>query len=147
MQASQNIGLLLHRIGAVMERLSERTLFEEYGLGFSQFKILYIVRDMGEVLQKDIAQALGQSEPSITRQIKLLRLAGYVSVRKDENDKKKHIIDLTTKGEQFADDALGRLNNLYEPILSTLSLKDQQELLGKLQLLYLQLETACSRSR
>jgi DNA-binding MarR family transcriptional regulator len=145
MNATQNIGLLLHRIGAVMERLSERVLFEEYGLGFSQFKILYIVQDYGEVLQKDIAASLGQSEPSVTRQIKLLSSAGYVTVRKGVDDKKKHIVSLTAKGQRFTGDALMRLNTHYEPILATLSIRDQEQLLGQLQLLYLQLETACGR--
>jgi DNA-binding MarR family transcriptional regulator len=128
-----------------MERLSEQVLFDEYGLGFSQFKVLYVVQDFGEIVQKDIAFALGQSEPSITRQVKLLSAAGYVTVRKGEDDKKKRIISLTAKGQRFMGEALARLNSHYEPILGSLSMRDQEQLLGQLQLLHIQLDSACAR--
>lgn len=126
---STNPGLLLHRIGSMMERISDKVLFEDFGLGFSQFKVLYALQHHASpIAQKDIAQFLGQTEASISRQIKLLKTAKYIQIRIDDRDKKKRLISLSPGGEGAVQGALTRLNMHYLPILSVLDSSEQDRL-------------------
>jgi DNA-binding MarR family transcriptional regulator len=136
-------GLLLHKIGAMMEHVSDKVLFEEFGIGFSQFKILYALEHHEEIQQKEIASFLGQTEASISRQIKLLSASKLVSVKKGDDDKKKHLISLTSRGRQIAFDAFSALNAHYTPVLSVLSAHEQADLAKKLSKVHSALEASC----
>ena len=136
MDIKDNPGFLLHKIGALMERTSDHVLFNEFGVGYSQFKILFALSHHEDVQQKEIAQFLGQTEASISRQIKLLREARFITITLGRDDKKKHLITLTSKGQNLLTDALSTLNRFYEPMLSTLSPKAQLELAGQLGMIH-----------
>jgi DNA-binding MarR family transcriptional regulator len=144
MNMNDNPGFLLHKIGAMMEHISDKVLFEEFGIGFSQFKILFALEHHDGIRQKDIAGFLGQTEASISRQIKLLVAAKLVSVARGADDKKTHLITLTTRGRQIASDAFTLLNSHYGPVLSVLSPHDQLELASKLSKVHLALEASCN---
>lgn len=120
MEIKKNSGFMLHKIGSMMERVSDSVLFGEYGIGYSQFKILFALSHHEDVQQKEIAQFLGQTEASISRQIKLLKQASIISITLGKDDKKKHHIALTEKGGQLMRDAFSTLNKFYAPILATL---------------------------
>lgn len=141
---NDNPGFLLHKIGAVMEHVSDKVLFEEFGIGFSQFKILFALEHHDGIQQKEIAGFLGQTEASISRQIKLLVSARLVSVKKGADDKKKHLITPTARGRQIAMDAFVSLNAHYMPVLSVLSPHEQMDLANKLSKIHSALETSCS---
>jgi DNA-binding MarR family transcriptional regulator len=143
MDIKDNPGFLLHKIGALMERTSDLTLFNEFGIGYSQFKILFALSHHEGVQQKEIAQFLGQTEASISRQIKLLREARFITITLGQDDKKKHLIALTSKGQNLLTDALGTLNRFYEPMLSSLSPKAQLELAGQLGMIHDSLMGLC----
>lgn len=144
MDIYSNPGFLLHKIGAMMERISDRVLFEEFGIGFSQFKILFALEHHEGIQQKEIATFLGQTEASISRQIKLLALSRLVTVKRGADDKKKHLVSLTARGKQIASDAFISLNSHYTPVLSVLSLSDQMDLAKKLSQVHGALELSCS---
>jgi DNA-binding MarR family transcriptional regulator len=144
MNMNDNPGFLLHKIGAMMEHISDKVLFEEFGIGFSQFKILFALEHHDGIRQKDIAGFLGQTEASVSRQIKLLVSAKLVSVTKGVDDKKKHLITPTTRGRQIASDAFSLLNVHYTPVLSVLSPHDQLELAKKLSKVHEALEASCN---
>lgn len=145
MDVSSNPGFLLHKIGAMMEHVSDHVLFDEFGIGFSQFKILFALEHhTAGIQQKDIAAFLGQTEASISRQIKLLSQAKMVGVTKGSTDKKKRIVTLTTKGRNIAADAFAALNVHYTPVLSVLSSKEQEELAQKLSKVHGALESNCA---
>lgn len=143
MDIKDNPGFMLHKIGSMMERTSDQVLFSEFGVGYSQFKILFALSHHEGVQQKEIAHFLGQTEASISRQIKLLSEAGFIIITLGEDDKKKHLITLTKKGQILLQDALGALNRFYEPILSTLTLHQQLSLAGDLSKIHDRLLGAC----
>lgn len=122
---TNNPGFMLHKIGSMMERASDQVLFNEFGVGYSQFKILFALSYHEDVQQKEIAQFLGQTEASISRQIKLLKEASFITITLGADDKKKHLITLTVKGQKMLSDALSVLNSYYLPILSVLSESEQ----------------------
>lgn len=131
---NENIGYLLHRVGFALDRHSDQVLRERLGLGFSQFKILIVLEEQNGAHQRLIAEALGQTEASISRQIKLMSADGLIVVRKSEQSKREHTVFMTTKGELIADRAMHILNEYHAPMFERLSEKQQQQLLESLRI-------------
>lgn len=133
--SKQNIGYMLHHLSAVLARNSDQVLQEQLGIGFSQFKILMIVQEASGVQQKVLAQKLGQTEASISRQIKLLTDEGLVMSQVSPSNRRQHLTYLTSRGSRVTEKAVDILNNYHAPVFARLSDKQQhllQELLGDL---------------
>ena len=95
-----------------------------------------VLRWSPHVQQRKIAEMLGQTEASISRQIKLLHgMALLQTVRPPEN-RREHITTLTTKGERFCDEAMTILNNYHSPVFARLSEKQQAAMIESLQLMH-----------
>ena len=136
MSPKHNLGFMLHKLGAMMEKQSDAVLFEQFGLGFSQFKIMMALEHHQGGQQKEIAQFLGQTEASISRQIKLLEEADFISVGEQPENRKKHVITLTARGKQVSSDAMRALNTFYTPILDTMTQPEQMSVLSSLGKVY-----------
>lgn len=143
MELSQNPGLLLHKIGSMMEHMSDNVLFENFGIGFSQFKILFVLENHQSIQQKEIALYLGQTEASVSRQVKLLKQAGFIDIAVGKDDRKKRIITLTKKGSIVACESFNILNNFYQPILSSLGPNEQLEMARMLGKVHDRLNETC----
>lgn len=128
MSPKNNIGYLLQHLSFVLARQSDQVLQEQLGIGFSQFKILMALQWNPNVQQRQIAERLGQTEASISRQIKLLHQDGLLSTIISPQNRRQHITRPTTKGERLTDKAMEILNNYHGPMFARLSDKQQQQL-------------------
>lgn len=128
MKPTNNIGYLLQHTASTLARQSDQVLQERLGIGFSQFKILMTLQWNPSVQQKHIAESLGQTEASISRQIKLMHEAGLLRSKVSERNKREHITTLTHKGERLADEALHVLNGYHAPMWQVLGEKGQRQL-------------------
>jgi MarR family transcriptional regulator for hemolysin len=144
MQLTNNLGYLLQHLAFTLGRQSDQVLQERLGIGFSQFKILMVLKWNPKVQQKHIADSLGQTEASISRQIKLLYDQGLLSSRKNPDNKREHIADLTTRGLRVIDEALQVLNDYHAPVFGKLSAREQEALKVLLQKMH---EEACAPGR
>jgi DNA-binding MarR family transcriptional regulator len=133
MHPTNKIGYLVNHLAFVLGRQSDQVLLERMGLGFSQFKILMVLKKNPHVQQKVIADMLGQTEAGISRQIKLLHEQGLLQTTRRAEDKREHITTLTAKGERFTDEAMTTLSHYHDPVFQTLSEKEQQTLSALLQ--------------
>lgn len=125
---NHNVGYLLHHLSSVMARNSDQLLLEQLGIGFSQFKILLTLEQSTGLQQKRIAETLGQTEASISRQIKLLHDASMISSHVNPNNRREHITRLTPKGLSVIERAMQILNNYHAPVFARLNAKQQQQL-------------------
>ena len=128
MEIKGNLGYLLHHISFVLARQSDQVLQEQLGIGFSQFKILLILEQANGLPQKQIAVKLGQTEASISRQIKLLQDNGMLSSQVSPVNRREHITTLTPKGVKVTEKAMEILNNYHHPIFNKLSERQQAQL-------------------
>lgn len=128
MQKYDNFGYLLNHLAFVLSRQSDQVLLERMGLGFSQFKILQIVKRKPYMQQKQIAEMLGQTEASISRQVKLLQSQGILQTTRRPENKREHITTLTPKGERFADEAIEVLKTYHAPVFDSLNDKQKANL-------------------
>ncbi|HMS50455.1 MAG TPA: MarR family winged helix-turn-helix transcriptional regulator [Candidatus Saccharibacteria bacterium] len=144
MKLSNNIGYLLNHLAFVLGRQSDQVLLERLGIGFSQFKILMVLRWNPHIQQRVIAERLGQTEASISRQIKLLLGQGFLQSEKRPENRREHITALTLKGERFIDEAMSILNSYHAPVFESLSEKQQAVVLASLQQMH---EKACESDK
>lgn len=105
MVPTSNLNYLIQHLAAVMSKQSDQVLQEQLGIGLSQFKILMVLEWSPRVQQRAIATALGQTEASISRQIKLLKSKGLLATKIDPQNRRKHITAPTTLGMQVTEAA------------------------------------------
>ncbi len=130
-----SLGLLLHQLSLALDRQTDSLLHGACGVGFSQFKIMMVLLDHRDIRQRDVAEALGQSEASVSRQDQTLVDDGHVWSVKDLRDRRQRITRLTVKGEKLAGQATMILERHYAPMFSRLSVQDQTGLRSQLEYL------------
>lgn len=136
MKPTNTIGFLLQHLSFSLARQSDQVLQEKFGIGFSQFKIMMVLQRQPHVRQNQIAEKLGQTEASISRQIKLMDDEGLLQSVKRPDNRREHIITLTTRGIRMTEDALALLNDFHAPMFKSLSSTQQAELLSSLTTLH-----------
>lgn len=139
-----NTGYLLHHLATALDRQSDVLLQERLDIGFSQFKILMALKWGQGIQQKRIAAKLGQTEASVSRQIKLLSEAGLLSSKHSPTNRREHVTLLTAKGEKLIDKAMRALNDYHAPVFASLSSSQQQALQQILQQMH---EATCQAER
>lgn len=115
-----NLSYLVHHLAAVMGKQSDQVLQEQLGIGLSQFKILMVLEWNPRVQQRSIADSLGQTEASVSRQIKLLKAKGLLVTKVDPQNRRKHITTPTPRGMQVTEAANDMLRRSLGPQLSAL---------------------------
>jgi DNA-binding MarR family transcriptional regulator len=136
-----SIGYLLQHVASVVQRQADQVLQERLGIGMSQFRILQMLEHNPNVEQRRIADSLGQTEASISRQVKLLQERGMLATRVDPTERRRHITAPTTKGIKITVAAREVLEQYHDPLFREISPKAQEQLQRTLTLLH---ETTCA---
>lgn len=136
MELSDNVGYMLFHLAFTMSRQNDQMLQERLGIGFSQFKILMVLERNPHIRQRQIAETLGQTEASISRQIKLMTESGLLRAQPSAHNKREHITALTTKGTLVVEEAMSTLNRYHAPTFGRLQEKQRDQLLRTLQIMH-----------
>lgn len=96
-------------MGTRMKRIGERlqadtqVLMEtmELPVGPGQCPMLAAIDMLGPLTIGEIAEALGITQPAITRSVNQLAELDYLTVRSAEDDQRRRIVDLTEEGRQL----------------------------------------------
>ncbi len=135
MNAYNSIGFGLLQVAAIMTHHADQTLQNNLNFGYSQYKILSVIIEDGRYRQVDVAGILGQTEASISRQIKLMEDDELVKIKLNTNNRREHLVRVTLKGARRYEKATRVLNQLFQPMFNTLS---ETQLIGFGQLLHSQ---------
>jgi len=133
---AQLIHTLLQQLAAIYGRESDQILQEQLGIGYSQYKILDTLVENPAAQQKHIAFQLGQTEASISRQVKLLHAKGILESRLNPANRREHITKLTAKGQRLIEAAHAVLKIYHRTSLAALSSPEQKQLLTLLDKFY-----------
>lgn len=134
-QVQQSLGYALHQLVFILDRQSDEALRSQIGFGYSQFKILMAAKHQVGLKQNEIANFLGQTEASVSRQIKIMKADGLITVRTDPNNRRSRSIMLTDKGEALGRECVDILEQTHAATFGSLSFSEQrmmQELLERL---------------
>jgi len=135
---TNNIGYLLQHVSSLLAKQSEQVLQERLGIGFSQFKILRALQANPHVKQRQIASNLGQTEASISRQVKLMVDDGLLMSRVSPKSRREHIMVPTAKGTKLTEAALDALAKYHAPTFNALTEKQREQLREILETLHVQ---------
>ena len=125
-ESSKDLDIItkLQRLAFRIERHADQILLEKLGIGFSQFKIIHELERNPKAKQNQIAKALGQTEASISRQLKIMRADRLMITSINSSNKREHITTLTPKGARIKEAATESLDKLYKSLIEDLSSKD-----------------------
>lgn len=126
----------MHHMVSLMSRESDQMLQEQLGIGLSQYKILTTLHEHPHIQQRMIAQTLGQTEASISRQIKLLTERGMLRATPNPTNQREHLADLTSRGIRMIEAAEQVLSNYHKRFFAGLSTKQQSQILDQLESLH-----------
>lgn len=136
MDPANKLSYLTQHLAGVMGKQVDQVLQEQLGIGFSQFKILMVLEWNPRVQQRVIASSLGQTEASISRQIKLLSAKGLLAAKPDPQNRRKHITAPTTLGMQLTEAAGTIVRRSFGPEYAELGDGQIAQLLTGLQKLH-----------
>jgi DNA-binding MarR family transcriptional regulator len=126
------VGYLLQHAATILVRQSDQVLQERLGIGMSQFKLLIMLQKSPNVQQRKLAETLGQTEASISRQVKLMCEKGLITSRVNPKSRREHMMVLTTKGVKMTDAGIEVLEQYHAPMLEGFSEKQQQQFIEML---------------
>lgn len=136
MDPINSLGYLLEHTASIIHRQSDQVLQERLGIGLSQFKLLMLLQSRPHIQQREIADSLGQTEASVSRQIKLLASGGTLIVEVNPQNRREHRTTITGKGVKIAQAALEVMLEYHTPGFSQLSEKEQQQFIASLRKLH-----------
>lgn len=127
------LGYLLQHTATMIMRQSDQILQERLGIGMSQLRIMMMLERSPNIQQRKLADCLGQTEASISRQIKLLQEKGMLAVRVNPKSRREHLAVPTPKGLKMTQAAMEALVRYHTPMTEQLSEKQREQLQTMLQ--------------
>jgi DNA-binding MarR family transcriptional regulator len=104
-----------------LQQAAEELLQAQCGVGLSQARILAALDKSVVRSQSHIAQSLGQTEANVSRQLKVMKKAGLVTITKNKKDRRQRDVSLTPKGYRIFAKADQVLKHHEKGLLSTMS--------------------------
>lgn len=139
MPLAAEISYLFDHIASLLAKQTDQVLQEQLGIGLSQFKILRVLQAEPRTMQREIAASLGQTEASISRQVKLMLSDGLLQSMRNPKDHREHLTVITPKGERLTEAALIAMERYHRPTFAALNDKQQEQIASILHILHSQL--------
>lgn len=136
MDPANKFSYLTQHLAGVMGKQIDQVLQEQLGIGFSQFKILMVLEWNPRVQQRTIANSLGQTEASISRQIKLLTGKNLLVAKQDPQNRRKHITAPTPLGMQVTEASSDIIRRSFGPEYASVGDTQLAQLVTGLQKLH-----------
>jgi DNA-binding MarR family transcriptional regulator len=122
---SQNLGFTFQQLAFSLLQKSDNMLQNHYLIGYAQYKLLEVLSEHPHSSQRFVAMRLGQSEASVSRQIKLMQRKGLLRVGIPSEDRRARVVSLSTKGTELQIAAAEMLNTIYGREFSRLNEQEQ----------------------
>jgi DNA-binding MarR family transcriptional regulator len=104
-----------------LQQSADELLQAKCGVGLSQTRILAVLDKSVPRSQAYVALGLGQTEANVSRQLKIMKKDGLVSVTKNKKDHRQRDVSLTAKGNKLYKKAEEALGHHEKGLLSTMS--------------------------
>lgn len=93
----------LHALTSRLDRAADRILRSEYDISYRRFLALYLVTQLEEPTQRALAEALGVTEPSVSRMTGVLADSSYLDTGSDTAQGNRRSLSLTPEGKELVE--------------------------------------------
>ena len=107
----------LHKLTARLDRAADGLLRSQVGVSYSRFLALFAVRE-GAASQRELAQWLGQTEPSTSRMVGVLSAQGWLSATMVAGEGNRRRLQLTESGSEVVDRCARLLERRFEELVT-----------------------------
>ena len=114
---SPRLAVLLAKLSKTVYRKSEEAL---PGMSIKDYLALTNLDDRG-VPQQRLAECLGMDENNLVLLLNGLEEAGSIARRRDPDDRRRHIVEITPRGKKVLERAERGMDQLEQELLSALS--------------------------
>lgn len=106
----------LHKLTARLDRAADELLRREHNISYARFLVLFAVGQTNGT-QRDLAEWLGQSEPSSSRMVAILAAEGLVEVIRLEGAGNRRRLGLSTTGTALVERCGQRLEDRFQVLV------------------------------
>jgi DNA-binding MarR family transcriptional regulator len=117
--------VLLTRLARAIYRRSNE---EVLGMRLKGYVALCYLRDRGAATQQELGEKMMVDPNNLVLMLNELEDAGYLVRRRDPDDRRRHIVELTDAGRQAIENAEQGMESVEEEILAALSAKERASL-------------------
>lgn len=125
MSVSGDAIYLLQHMGMSLQRQLDQVLLEQLGIGVSQYRIISALKAHPDISQRSLATNLGQTEASISRQIRVLQGKGLIITLPHPRSKRERVTNVSAKGLVISEAAQKLVDLVADTVFSKLSEKQQ----------------------
>ena len=144
-QSRDQLPYALHKSVSILQRISDDSLQKQVGIGYAQFKLLLGIAYKPACEQRALAMFLGQTEASISRQIKIMQdEMKLVVIEKDEADQRRRHLRLTSHGQKVLKESTELLEQLHREFFNNFSDQEVQNFLNLSEKLLENIRLQCS---
>ena len=123
---------LIQQLATTLSKQIDDLLVPEIGLSHSQYRVLLALEWNPRAQQKTIAMHLGQTEASVSRQMKLLAESSLITINQNPTNRRMHIIAVTPLGMKQTEAASAIIRRMYDPKHRVLGVARLQHLIQEL---------------
>lgn len=98
---NRSLAFSLHALTARLDRAADGILRSEEDISYARFLALFMVGELGASTQKELAQHLGITEPSVSRMTAILAAAGLLAADFDPAGGNRRRLVLTLAGAEL----------------------------------------------
>ena len=113
--------------------LNRRTSEDLLGMRFKPYMTLGYIRDHPGTTQQELESALFMDANSVVLILNELEAAQYSMRRRDAQDRRRHIVELTAAGRRAVERADKARESLEDEVLAALSTEERKTLRGLLE--------------
>ena len=121
---SPRLAVLLAKLSKTVYRKTEEAL---PGMSVKDYMALTNLDDRG-VPQQRLAESLHMDENNLVLLLNGLEAAGSIARRRDPNDRRRHIVEITPRGKKVLERAERGMDKLEQELLSALSPSERTSL-------------------
>jgi DNA-binding MarR family transcriptional regulator len=121
--------VLLTRLSRAVYRRSNEELL---GMRLKGYVALCYLRDRGAATQQDLGEKMMVDPNNLVILLNELEDAGYLVRRRDPEDRRRHIVELTDEGRRAIDHAEQGMESIEDEVLGALTPDERAKLRGLL---------------
>ena len=146
-ERSVSVILIIARLSSIIKNYSEKNLFKEFNLSFSEFIVMRSIWVWGDLEAAILAKNAGIAKSTLTGILKTLEKYGYCQRSPCLDDAKKVVVHITPAGEALMEKLFPKFHEIEDLAVSELTDEEFETTIDSFRTMLNTMEDIRNRSR